>query len=223
MWIKICGIRDAATVEALAEANAVGLNFYAHTPRNVSLKKAADIVEMLPESVLPVGLFVNAPPEEILSVCRRSSLRVVQLHGDETPEFLAELQRLDENLQIIQALHLGSQGMQPVAEYLQACRSLDLRLFACLLDAKSDSAFGGTGQTLNWELVRNEFQRDDWPRLILAGGLHPGNVEEAIATAKPWGVDVASGVESAPGIKNPQLVRQFIRKAKSAFRSLESA
>ncbi|MCH8829041.1 MAG: phosphoribosylanthranilate isomerase, partial [Planctomycetes bacterium] len=94
MWIKICGIRDAATVEALAEANAIGLNFYAHTPRNVSLKKAADIVEMLPESVLPVGLFVNAPPEEILSVCRRSSLRVVQLHGDETPEFLAELQRL---------------------------------------------------------------------------------------------------------------------------------
>ena len=111
------------------------------------------------------------------------------------------------------AFRIGEEGLAGMASYLAECRRLHALPRACLLDARVDGSYGGTGHTAPWDLIIREYQAD-WPPLILAGGLHPENVSAAIATVKPWGVDVASGVESAPGIKSVPLVQRFIELAR---------
>jgi phosphoribosylanthranilate isomerase len=216
MWVKICGIRDVPTALEVAKLrpDAIGLNFFAKSPRNVPVDIAAEIVRALPESVEPIGLFVNHSIAEVESTLKQTGLKTVQLHGDETPEFLAELTKLRPDVQILRAYRMGEAGLAPLDEYLAVCRALGVTIRAVLVDALVAGQFGGTGQTVPWESLRSGYRRAEWPPLILAGGLTPDNIGEAIRTAEPWGVDVAGGVESAPGVKNIARVERFIAEAR---------
>ena len=137
MWIKICGIRDVETATEVAQLSpdAVGLNFYPKTPRAVASETAAKIVTSLPHGLEPVGLFVNRTAESIHEICRRCTLRTIQLHGDEPPDVLAKLRGFCEDYRIIRAYRLGPEGFSALAEYLDRCRELDVELSACLIDA----------------------------------------------------------------------------------------
>jgi phosphoribosylanthranilate isomerase len=216
MWVKICGIRDPATAGNVANLrpDAIGLNFYPHTPRAVSVETAAEIVRQLPKEIEPVGLFVNHTAEEVRSICDQCNIRTVQLHGDEPPQLLADLQANNGELKIIRAYRMGTEGLDALAEYLAVCDRLNVKIFACLIDARVEGMYGGSGQTVPWDRMAAEYQRDDWPRLILAGGLKPENVSVAARTVRPWGVDVAGGVESSTGEIDLKLLERFITAAR---------
>lgn len=213
MWIKICGIRDIETAQAVAQAgaDAIGLNFYAHSPRVVAPAIAAEIVATLDGAAEPVGVFVNHRVEEVRAICRQCGLRTVQLHGDEPPEDVAELAR---DYRVIRAFRVGAAGLHAAGMYLDACLRLEALPWACLIDGSVPGSYGGTGQTAPWEVIAVEYKSSVWPPLILAGGLRPENVSQAIAVVGPWGVDVAGGVESSIACKDIALVRQFVLKAR---------
>lgn len=217
MWIKICGIRDVATAQdvARAGADAIGLNFYAKSPRVVAQAVAAEIVLALPRGVEPVGLFVNHSLDEVRSIARACHLRTIQLHGDETPETIAIL---SGEFQVVRAFRVGDDGLAPVEKFLAACSRLGASPWACLIDAKVPGAYGGTGQVAPWETIRREYRTGEWPPLILAGGLRLENVAQAVSVVAPWGVDVAGGVESSIACKDSALVRQFVLNAKSPLK-----
>ncbi len=214
MWIKICGIRDPETAEAVARLapDAIGLNFFGGSPRCVSVDAAARVVCGLPASIEPVGVFVNHSHAEITGICRACALATVQLHGDESPEFVARLPQF----RVIRAYRIGREGLDGVAADLERCMALGVRLVACLIDARAPGTYGGTGQTAPWDLLADGWRTGRWPPLILAGGLTPDNVTTAIARTHPWGVDVASGVETAPGEKDLARVARFVRAARAA-------
>jgi phosphoribosylanthranilate isomerase len=214
MWIKICGIRDYETAEAVAECGpqAIGLNFHEKSPRYVTPAMATEIVVRLPRSVEPVGVFVNHSAGEIHSICRRCDIGIVQLHGDEPPETVAALPQF----RVIRAFRVGVAGLGEIATYVDRCRRLGAIPWACLVDARVEGSYGGTGETAPWELIGREYDFTGWPPLILAGGLHAGNVAAAIRGVRPWGVDVASGVESAVACKDESLVRKFVESARGA-------
>lgn len=211
MWTKICGIRDVQTAQAVAKLgpDAIGLNFYVPSPRRVEISDAADIVAAIGNQVLPVGLFVNHSLAEIRELCRNCRITTIQLHGDEAPEFLAEL----SEFRILRAFRVGPAGLAPVIDYLQQCNALNVPLWACLIDAVAPGQFGGSGVTVDWTRLAAEYSVETLPRLILAGGLTADNVAGAIRTVRPWGVDVASGVEVSRGVKDLGLVERFIRAA----------
>ena len=213
IWIKVCGVRtvDAARDIVRCRPDAIGLNFFAKSPRSVDVETAAEIVRHLPEEVEPIGLFVNHPIDEVRQICEACGLSTVQLHGDETPEFAAEL----KPLRVLRAFRVGEEGLDDVERDLERYETLDVSLVGCLVDARIAGAYGGTGHRAPWDLLARHWP-SSWPHLVLAGGLAPENVAEAIATVGPWGVDVASGVESAPGVKSPELVRQFVERARTA-------
>lgn len=215
MWIKICGIRDVATAERVAamSPDAVGLNFYSKSPRAVSSETAAQIVSLLPKSVQAVGVFVNASLADIVQTATNIGLTMVQLHGDEPPEFLAELRQELPDVPLLRAWRMGA-DLNDWEDYLRNCARLQIALAGCLMDAKVSGSYGGTGQTPPWDILRAAYQRESWPPLILAGGLTPDNVADGIRSVHPWGVDVASGVESAPGVKDLLRVAKFIAAAR---------
>lgn len=212
MWVKICGIRDLPTAAAVAALgpDAIGLNFYAKSPRAVHVEVAAEIVRNLPETVEPVGVFVNHTVDEIFTICDRVGLETAQLHGDESPQILSELQQTRPSLKIIRAHRQGPEGLEELTQYLAQCRQLGVKLSACLVDARADGVYGGSGKTVHWASIAPDRRHADWPPLVLAGGLNAQNVAMAISVVEPWGVDVASGVESAPGVKNLDAVKAFI-------------
>ncbi len=218
MWVKICGIRDVATAEQIVSLapDAVGLNFFAKSPRSVERSVAAEISGLLPASIESVGLFVNHELNDVVDTAQQCGLTMIQLHGDESPEFLAELKGCSSDARILRAFRVDDRGLADVAEYLAECRKLDVCLAGCLIDARVDGEYGGTGHTAPWDLLADQYDADRWPRLILAGGLHPGNLADAIRVTSPFGVDVASGVESARGVKDLTLVRDFIQAARQA-------
>lgn len=213
MWVKICGVRDVAAARGIcaAGADAIGLNFYSPSPRSVNVDTAREIVKSLDDSVSAVGLFVNHEQAEVFSIARNCGLKVLQFHGDETPEYLAEFQGFD----LIRAFRIGDGNFAVVDRYLSDCHRLGISLWGCLIDACLPGSYGGTGTQADWEALA-QARQTHWPRLILAGGLTPKNVEEAIRQVRPWGVDTASGVESAPGEKVLTKVEEFIRQAKQA-------
>jgi phosphoribosylanthranilate isomerase len=218
-WIKICGVRDAASTEAArsAGASAIGLNFFAKSPRGIEPDQAARLVATLPtETVQPVGLFVNHSLSDIESIAARAGLNAIQLHGDEPPAFVAELQQRHPDWTILKAFRVGD-NLRPVANFLAECERLNVRLGGCLLDARVEGAFGGTGVVAPWELIAREYDRAQWPPLILAGGLTPDNVAAAIEQVRPAGVDTASGVELSPGVKDTTLIARFVAEARRAF------
>lgn len=224
MWIKVCGLRDLATAAAVAElqVDAIGLNFYAPSPRYVSKDIATEIVRRLPASVDGVGLFVNHALNDVLETAEQCALKTVQIHGDEPPEFLAAIKANAPSLKVLRAFRIGAEGCRDVASYLAECRRLNVCLSGCLIDARVEGAFGGTGHTAPWDLIADQYDPARWPRLIVAGGLNAANVAAAIARTTPFGVDVASGVESVPGTKDLALVRQFVAAARSQAVSVVS-
>lgn len=214
MKVKICGITSIEDARACVEAGAdcIGLNFYPGSPRAIAAEQARAIAAELTGKGEPVGLFVNAPAKEIREVCAAAALRSVQLHGDEAPELLAEL----ADFTIIRAFRCGEHGLAPLEHYLERCRKLGRPPDYVLIDAHRPDRYGGTGESPPWELVAREYRRHDWPPLLLAGGLTPANVAEAVRVVWPFGVDTASGVESSPGRKDRERVRAFVRAVRDA-------
>jgi len=237
--IKICGITsidDAPTV-ADAGADAIGLNFFAESPRYVEPQQAAEIVAALASggtsdaaergergtsdaadrhSVLKVGLFVNAPGREVCRLFDELDLDVIQLHGDEPPAYLADLGAR----RVIRAFRLGRDGLAPILEFFDECVRLGASPSWILIDAHRPGLYGGTGAVADWEALAQMPRRPTLPPIVLAGGLSPDNVAEAIALVRPAAVDTASGVESSPGRKDPQKVAAFVQAARTAFDSL---
>jgi phosphoribosylanthranilate isomerase len=214
LWIKICGIRDVETAVRVANlgANAVGINFYASSPRHVAdVETAAAIVESLPAGVEAVGVFVNHTAEQIREICAATGLGTAQLHGDEPDSLIDDL----TDLKVIRAIRIGEDVAAQTAALLAGYETLHRPPSAWLVDARVPGAYGGTGQTLDWTQL-SPTQRQGWPRLILAGGLTPDNVAEAVAIVRPDGVDVASGVELAAGVKDLQQVERFITACRGA-------
>jgi phosphoribosylanthranilate isomerase len=214
MFIKICGITSVADARLVAEAggNAIGLNFYSASPRSISIETALEIVQCIPPYVDPVGLFVNQSLAEIRDVARTLNLRTLQLHGEVSPDLVAELREFS----VMPAFSLsGEADISKILEFVSGCQRLGRLPCAILVDAYSAEKFGGTGQTAPWPLARSVVERSSVP-VTLAGGLTPKNVSEAIRTVRPWGVDVASGVEVAPGRKEAYKVRKFVEEALKA-------
>lgn len=198
MWVKICGVRtpEAARAAVDAGADAVGLVF-APSPRRLEPEAASAVAAAVPETVERVGVFVDAPLAEILHVARRVPLTAVQLSGDEPPSLVREL--AERGWKVIRAVG-GVEDVDP-----------GLPVWAWLLDHREGRVRGGSGRRADWEAGRVLAQQ---VRLILAGGLTPGNVEEAIRAVRPFGVDVSSGVETE-GQKDPEKIRRFVQKARA--------
>jgi phosphoribosylanthranilate isomerase len=218
MWVKICGIRDVSTAGMVAGfgPDAIGLNFYPSSPRFVDLETAKGIAQTVPESLQVVGVFVNPPLCEIATVAYQARLDFAQLHGDEPPEFLQEIHESLPDVRLIRAWRMGSEGLEDWASYFEECQKLGVPLAGCLLDARAPGVYGGSGKTVAWDVVSRDYQFGDWPPLILAGGLTARNIAQAIQTVRPYGVDVASGVESTAAVKDPEQVRAFIAKARNS-------
>lgn len=208
MRVKICGItrRDDALCALDAGADAVGFIFVPGSTRYVRPDAVAEIVVSLPRDILTVGVFVNAPRETILAAVRRSGVQAVQLHGEETP---ADTEGL--GVRILKAHRVGP-GFDP-----QALRRY--RVDAHVLDTYVAGVHGGTGQVFDWSIAR---EAGACGPVILGGGLTAENVGAAIEQARPSGVDVSSGVERAPGIKDHERVRAFVRAAQMAFTGIRS-
>jgi len=215
--IKICGIthRPDAIVAAALGADAIGLNFYEASPRYLPPSLARNVAAAIPRSVAKVGVFVNPTADEVNRLADRLQLDFIQLSGDEPPELIAEL----AGRNVIKCLRFGADGIQPFAEFLDDAAHRKAMLAAVLIDASETAQFGGTGRTVDWERLVPELNRISRHRIpvMLAGGLKPENVAEAIGTVRPAAVDVASGVEYAPGRKDALLVSQFIDAANDAF------
>lgn len=207
MRIKVCGVTTPADAAMAAGAGAVwiGLNFHRPSPRFVDEATAGAIISALPEGVEPVGLFVERSSAEIGSTAARLGLRVVQVHGEGPPDDLAALR----GLTVVRAFRLGGEAdLLGMAAYLERAEGLGCPPSAVLVDAFVAGQAGGTGRTIPPDLL-DRLPRHS--RLILAGGLTPENVAGLVARVRPWMVDVASGVESAPGRKDPAKVSAFVR------------
>jgi len=215
--IKICGVTtvDDARMIAAAGADAVGFNFYPGSRRHVTIEQAREMAAASQSDLIRVGVFVNSSAADIRAVVEAVGLDAIQLHGDEPPEFLLELAR-ELSVPVIRAFRLGPEGTSPIGSYLQCCAQLSCRLRMILVDGYRPGSYGGTGTTFDWKLIE-DFSREGITPLILAGGLTPENVAEAIATTRPAAVDVAGGVESSPGRKDPRLVHAFVEAARRAF------
>lgn len=215
MWVKICGIRDLATAQKVATLapNAIGLNFYASSPRSVTKETAREITASLPTTISAVGVFVNHSIAELCETATECRLAMVQLHGDERPEFLAELQTRLPAIPLLRAWRVDGDLVE-LQSYLAECQRLGVRLTGCLVDAKVTGSYGGTGHLPPWDVLAASYLRETWPPLILAGGLTAENVARGVQTVQPWGVDVASGVESQAGVKDLDRVARFIAAAR---------
>ena len=215
--IKVCGITNPedAVFAATHGATAIGMIFFSGSPRCVSVPQAARISAALPSGVSRVGVFVNESPEMILKITAEARLDIAQLHGDEPPEFLREIRPLP----IMRVVRMQN-DLSPLDAYLAACHRLVAMPRMLLVDARRGDQFGGTGITVDWDLLAKNRQRFRGMPLVLAGGLTAENVSAAIATVRPWAVDVASGVEIAPAAKSPELVGRFVCAAKKAFHQL---
>lgn len=197
--VKICGVtrREDALLAGRLGADAIGLNFWPGSKRHVAPAAARALVRALPPLVTAVGVFVNPTRDEVLRAVEASGVTVVQLHGDEPPELCASLP-----FPVVKAIRVTGPAS------LAALLSYEVQGF--LLDAPGPG-FGGSGTSFDWSLAAEAAASVP---VLLAGGLTPENVAEAIRAVRPWGVDVASGVEVSPGVKDPEKLRRFIVAAK---------
>ena len=232
LWIKICGntsLEDALlAVEAGApadrsssagwEAGADAVGFvFAPSPRQVTAEQVAAIVPHLPTTVEKIGVFVDATLDEIAATVQSCGLTGVQLHFEAEPELPARLrERLGPELRILRVVHFGTGAAKLVSDQI-AEHARNPHIDAVLVDSRMAESVGGTGVSFDWATARKTlFQNAQERKLVAAGGLNPENVTEAIATLRPWGVDVASGVEAEPGRKDPNKVREFETRARAA-------
>lgn len=195
--VKVCGITNIedALAAAQAGADAIGLVFYAKSPRAVTAEQAAKIVAALPPFVTTVALFVDAPVDEVQQILQQVPIDLLQFHGDESPEFCISFQR-----PYIKALR-----MQPGIDITQQA-NMHRSALGILLDAWVPGVPGGTGQTFNWNDIPSLAQP-----LVLAGGLTPDNVQQAITQVSPWAVDVSGGLEMSKGRKDHAKVQAFMQ------------
>jgi phosphoribosylanthranilate isomerase len=203
MFVKICGIArwDDAVDVAEAGPDAMGFVFWPQSARYVRPADAAAWVADLPPAIFKVGVFVDAAPEEVRRIVETVRLDVAQLHGSESPAAYLHL-----GAKLWKALRAGRDRAEKAAAW-----SVD----ALLLDTYSDDAPGGTGKLGDWEAAR-EFVRAAHTKVLLAGGLRPESVADAIREVRPWGVDVSSGVEAGPGRKDPVRVKEFIEQCRTS-------
>lgn len=201
--VKVCGVTRPADAELAVDlgASAIGVVAWRGSPRVVALDQARDIARALPPFVVLVGVFVNAPADEVRRWCEQVPLAAVQLHGDEGPSLAASLPR-----PVIKAVRLTPATVDVVAEAWPGEVTL-------LIDAHDRARRGGTGRVADWALAARLARRR---RSILAGGLTAGNVAEAIRSVQPWALDVASGVEASPGIKDAGRMRAFFEAVRVA-------
>ncbi|HIE28131.1 TPA: phosphoribosylanthranilate isomerase [Candidatus Poribacteria bacterium] len=198
--VKICGMTNLDDALAAVEfgADALGFVFVPNTPRYIEPAKAAGIIARLPLFVMAVGLFVNASEEHIKQVADQCKLNILQLHGQEPPDFCLRFNR-----KVIKAFRVKDRGsLTALPKYTVS---------AYLLDTYVKSAMGGTGVTFDWRLASDAKR---YGPVILAGGLNPENVAKAIQQVRPYGVDVSSGVEAKPGKKDHSKLKDFIEAAK---------
>ncbi len=223
--VKVCGITRAedAAAAAQAGADAVGLNFYPGSRRCVDWEQAVLIRRACPEPLCVVGVYVNAPVDLVVRCAQQLPLHAVQLHGDEPPEYLRRLRaRLPSGVGVIRAFRPRG-ALEPVLEYLRCCRARSVPLEMVLFDAPAArGAYGGTGTLGCWELAAEFAEMPGQPPLVLAGGLNPANVADAVAVVAPAAVDTASGVEKAPGVKDAEKIRRFVQAAHRIWQRLQA-
>ncbi len=215
--VKICGIKKAEDAKWAASlgADMVGFNFYKASPRYVSSKLAKRVISTLPPFVIPVGIFVDEQIDLIKADVKNCGLKMVQLHGNETPEFCRDLKLALADIgdiKIIKTFHiLDETSLSAISSYINSEKVIDY----ILLDTYKEGQPGGTGEIFNWELAVKARQ---FGPIILSGGLNPDNVEKAIEEVLPYAVDVASGVEAegmGAGRKDYNKMKDFVTKAKS--------
>lgn len=207
--IKVCGLTNVADALDAARlgVEALGLNFYPPSPRFVSEDVAAQIVRELPPFVEPVGLFVNEPLDRIQATMIRLGLRTFQVHGDRREPCAL-------SLRMIAAFAIVDRGsLAIIKRFVEECREQDCLPAAILVDAHVPGLHGGTGKVAPWDLLA-ELQLD--VPIILAGGLTPDNVADAVRQVRPYAVDVASGVESSPGKKDLDKMKRFVDHVRNA-------
>lgn len=201
--VKICGITrvEDALAAACLGAHAIGLVFYAGSPRAVAPAQARRIIDALPPFVVPVGLFVNADAQTVRDTLAVAPVQLLQFHGDETPGYCSSF-----GLPYLRAVRV-----RPGVDLLQYAQEFHAAK-GLLLDAYVDGARGGTGTTFDWSLIPREMPVP----VVLSGGLDSGNVEQAVRSVRPWAVDVSSGVESAKGIKDAAKIEAFMTGVRNA-------
>ncbi len=202
--VKICGLTTVkdALFAAEAGADALGFVFVSSSPRNLEPSQASKIIKELPPFVHTVGVFADSPLEEVKGIARAIGLDFIQLHGGESPDYCEQL-----GLPVIKAIRVkGHESLKVLCNY---------RVEAFLLDTYREDRLGGTGESFPWELAL-EAKKEG--KIILSGGLNPGNVGQAIHKVRPYGVDVSTGVEASPGQKDHEKVRRFIEEVRSADR-----
>ena len=216
LWIKICANTSLADAMVAAEAGADAVGFvFAPSPRRVTREQVVAIVPELPARIEKIGVFVDATLDEITATVDAVGLTGVQLHSMVTAEATAKLRaRFGPELRILRVVHFEAGAPEQAA-----AAATDASLDAILIDSRTATAVGGTGKAYDWvEARRTVFGAMKELKFVVAGGLTPENVAEAIAILRPWGVDVVSGVEVAPGRKDAAKVRAFIKKARAADR-----
>lgn len=208
--IKICGITNLADAKAATDAgaNSLGFNFYEKSLRRIVTADAAQIRSKLPKEIEAVGVFVNAKPADINSLRAFVRFDTAQLHGDESPDSVS---RVASSLPVIKAFRVD-------ANFALTTLNRYPGVFAFLLDGARAGQYGGTGQTTDWDLARCAATSH---RIILSGGLKVDNVAEAIRVVRPYGVDVASGIETKPGKKDHARLKEFIQEIRRAEQQLE--
>lgn len=201
--IKICGItrEEDALAAARYGANAIGLVFYARSPRHVRALRAAEIMRVLPPFVMSVGLFVDAAADEVKQTLASTRVNLLQFHGDESPDYCRQF-----GVPYLKALRVRP-GLD-LLQYAHAYRDAK----ALLLDAYLEGSHGGTGATFDWALIPKILPLP----VVLSGGLTPENVTSAIQRVRPWAVDVSSGVESSKGIKSAEKIEAFVTGVRNA-------
>jgi phosphoribosylanthranilate isomerase len=211
--VKICGITTAEDARAACEAgvDAIGLNFYPRSPRALSVEKAVGLRALIPPGVQVFGVFVNADAGDVMEIFRVVRLDALQLHGDESPTTVAQLARIAP---VFKALRVGPDFS---AGTLESCPGVSGFLFDTA--DVGPGQYGGTGRLADWRVARQAARSY---RVILAGGLNAENVAAAILQVRPYGVDVASGVEASPGAKDHAQLREFVREARRADQELNS-
>ena len=211
--VKICGITNAEDARVACEVgvDAIGLNFYPRSPRALSVEMAAELRPLIHSGVQVFGVFVNAEPGEVMKIFRDVRLDALQLHGDESPTTVAQLARIAP---VFKALRVGPDFSAATLESYP-----DVSGFLFDTADAGPGQYGGTGRLADWGVAQ---QAARGHRVILAGGLNADNVAAAILQVRPYGVDVASGVEASPGAKNHAQLRDFVREARRADQELNS-
>lgn len=202
--IKICGITNLEDALAAADfgADALGFNFYKKSPRCIDPEKATEIIAQLPPFIMPVAIFVNEREDRVREIQAKTCIQTVQFHGDESPEFCQRFGR-----RIIKAFQVkDKESLKAMAHY---------RVGAFLLDSYREGMRGGTGVAFDWHLA---VVAKTFGKVILAGGLTPENVAEAVKLVQPYGVDVTGGVEKEQGIKDHAKLKKFITEVRRASR-----